>query len=105
MGSALMRDLENAKKIMKALVDKFSQRMSVSCKIRVLRTYEDTLTYILAMQETGIHWISIHPRTAAEESKVPARWYTVKRLIDSGLIKIPVLGSGDLFSPLCIHKY
>ena len=105
MGSALMRDLENAKAIMGALVTRFAGRMSVSCKIRVLRTFEDTLAYVLAMQETGIHWISIHPRTAAEESKVPARWYTVKRLLDTKLIKIPVLGSGDLFSPLCIHKY
>jgi len=25
--------------------------------------------------------------------------------LDSGLIKIPVLGSGDLFSPLDVHKY
>jgi tRNA-dihydrouridine synthase len=29
----------------------------------------------------------------------------VKKLLDTGLIKIPVLGSGDLFSPLCVHKY
>ena len=105
MGSALMRNIENAKLIMKTLVDRFSHQISVSCKIRVLRTFEDTLAYVLAMQETGIHWISIHPRTAAEESRVPARWYTVKRLLDTGLIKIPVLGSGDLFSPLCVHKY
>jgi tRNA-dihydrouridine synthase B len=57
------------------------------------------------MQATGIHWISIHPRTAAEESRVPARWYYVKRILETGLVKIPVLGSGDLFSPLDIHKY
>ena len=57
------------------------------------------------MQATGIHWIAIHPRTAAEESRVPARWHLTKRLIDTGLVKIPVLGSGDLFSPLDVHKY
>lgn len=78
MGSALMRNLENAKSIMKALVERFGERISVSCKIRVLKTFEDTLNYVLAMQEAGVHWISIHPRTAAEESRVPARWFTVK---------------------------
>jgi len=105
MGSALMRDLDNAKKIMSALVERFGKLISVSCKIRVLRNDDDTLKYVLAMQEAGVHWISIHPRTAAEESRVPAKWYLTKSIIDSGLIKIPVLGSGDLFSPLDIHKF
>jgi tRNA-dihydrouridine synthase len=90
---------------MKALVEEFGQQISVSCKIRVLRNEEDTFKYILAMQEAGVHWISIHPRTAAEETRVPARWYTIKKFINSGLINIPVLGSGDLFSPLDVHKY
>ena len=57
------------------------------------------------MQEAGIHWISIHPRTAAEECSVPAKWYIVKRMLDSGLIKIPVLGSGDMFSSLDVQKF
>lgn len=105
MGSALMRDLENASRIMKALVDRFSDRISVSCKIRVLKNYEDTLQYVLSMQATGIHWIAIHPRTAAEESAVPAKWYITKKILNTGLIKIPVLGSGDLFSPLDVHKF
>jgi tRNA-dihydrouridine synthase 2 len=105
MGAALMRNPDNAETIMRALVEKFGSKISVSCKIRVLKTFEDTLKYVLAMQATGIHWISIHPRTAAEESRVPARWFTTKKLLETGLIKIPVLGSGDLFSPLDVHKY
>jgi tRNA-dihydrouridine synthase 2 len=78
MGSALMKEPENAQAIMRALVQKFGDKISVSCKIRVLRSYEETLKYILMMQEAGVHWISIHPRTAAEETRVPARWYTIK---------------------------
>ena len=66
---------------MKDLVDKFGHRMSVSCKIRIFDDYEQSLNYVLSMQETGIHWISIHPRTAAEESRVPAKWYIVQRII------------------------
>lgn len=49
MGSALMKDSDNAFKIMKALVDRFGNTISVSCKIRVLRTFEETLKYVLAM--------------------------------------------------------
>ena len=105
MGAALMKDPENARRIMKGLVDKYAHKLSVSCKIRVLDTYEETLNFILKMQEAGIHFISIHPRTQAEKSQVPAKWYIIKKLMDSGLIKIPVLGTGDMFSPLDIIKF
>lgn len=81
MGAALMRNPDNAESIMKALVDKFRDKISVSCKIRVLKTFDETLKYVLSMQATGINWISIHPRTAAEESRVPARWFVVKRIL------------------------
>lgn len=105
MGSALMKTPEKAYEIMRALVEKFGDKISVSCKIRVLRSEEETFAYIKLMQKAGVHWISIHPRTAAEETRVPARWYTVKKLLETGEITIPVLGSGDLFSPLDVHKY
>lgn len=46
MGAALMYDLDKAKNIMKALVDKFGEKISVSCKIRVLDDFEETLNFI-----------------------------------------------------------
>lgn len=49
MGSALMRNIDNAQKIMKALVENFGSQISVSCKIRVLKTFDETLKYVLAM--------------------------------------------------------
>ena len=52
-----------------------------------------------------VHWIAIHPRTAAEKSRVPAKWYLTKRFLESGLIKIPVLGSGDLFSSKDVQRF
>jgi len=49
--------------------------------------------------------MSIHPRTQAEKSRVPAKWYIIKRVLESGLIKIPILGSGDMFSVVDINKF
>jgi tRNA-dihydrouridine synthase 2 len=49
MGAALMNNMDNAKSIMKALVDNFGAKISVSCKMRVLANYDDTLKYVLAM--------------------------------------------------------
>lgn len=106
MGSALMKNVDNAKNIMKALVDTFGTRISVSCKIRVLDSYDDTLAYILAMQNYAkVHFMSIHPRTQAEKSRVPAKWYIVKKVLESGLISIPILGSGDMFSTKDVQKF
>mmetsp|Transcript_35685 Transcript_35685/g.34722 ORF Transcript_35685/g.34722 Transcript_35685/m.34722 type:complete len:124 (-) Transcript_35685:679-1050(-) len=105
MGSALMKNRENAKNIMKGLVDTFGQLISVSCKIRALDTFEETLSYVLDMQSCGIHFLSIHPRTQQDETKVPARWYLIKKVIESGEVKIPIFGSGDLFSPQDISKF
>ena len=36
---------------------------------------------------------------------MPAKWYIVKQIVDSGLLKIPILGSGDMFSPVDIIKF
>ena len=69
MGAALMNDLENAKTIMKALKHNFGHKISISCKIRVLDNFEETLNFITTLQnETGIDFISVHPRTKAEKS-------------------------------------
>lgn len=50
------------------------------------------------MQETGINFISVHPRTKEDATKVPARWFMVKKMRE--VLKIPILGSGDLFTAL-----
>lgn len=69
MGAALMHNLDNAKRIMKALVDNFGHKISVSCKIRALETLEETLNFIETLISfSGIHFISIHPRTQKEKS-------------------------------------
>ena len=49
MGAALMKDVENAKRIMKALVDRYGHQLSVSCKIRCLDSYEETLDFVMQM--------------------------------------------------------
>ena len=51
------------------------------------------------MQDCGIDWLSIHPRTKNEESLVPARWHIIRQIVEHESIKIPIYGSGDLFSP------
>ena len=49
MGAALMNDLENAKSIMIALKKRFGHKISVSCKIRVLDNFEETIKFITTL--------------------------------------------------------
>ena len=84
MGAALMKDKQNATNIVKALSEKFGHKLSVSCKIRCLDNFDDTLDFVLSMQNEGkAHFITIHPRTQSEKSQVPAKWFIVKKVIDS----------------------
>jgi tRNA-dihydrouridine synthase 2 len=97
MGAALMKDPENARSIMSALHTSFGHKLSISCKIRMLSTFDATLSFIENLQ-SYINWISVHPRTQSEKSQVPAKWFIVKQLIESGKVKVPIYGSGDMFS-------
>ena len=69
MGAALMKNIDNAKSIMKALVDEFGHKLSVSCKIRTLETFEETLEFAEELTRySGVHFLSIHPRTQKQKS-------------------------------------
>ena len=46
---------------MKNLCDNL--KVPVSCKIRLLQTYDDTIKFIKLMQKSGIRWITVHLRT------------------------------------------
>ena len=99
-----MKDPKNAQAIMKELFESFGTKISISCKIRCLDSLESTLEFIEMMQPY-IHWISIHPRTQSEKSQVPAKWFLVQQIIKSGRVKIPIYGSGDMFSQADIVKF
>ena len=73
MGAELLKDPDNAEKIMIASVKAAREHgLSISCKIRILPEWQKTIEYVRRMQATGIDWITVHPRTKEEMSKPPA---------------------------------
>lgn len=95
-GSALMRDLKNAKAIIKAVVN----AVSVPVTLKMRKGWDDdTLNapeLALIAQEEGVQMITLHARTRCQFYKGQADWPFFKRL--KNILHIPVVGNGDIKS-------
>lgn len=94
-GSSLLKDPnflhENAKAIVKAV--------SIPVTTKMRSGYEDTQLFkenLLAAQESGIAYLTLHPRTKVDGYGPPAKWDLIAEA--KALLKIPVVGNGDILN-------
>ncbi len=74
-----------------------SVKIPVTIKMR--SGYDDTTLFeenLLAAQESGIVFLTLHPRTKADGYLAPANWELIARA--KSLLKIPVVGNGDILN-------
>ena len=65
--------------------------------IKMRSGYEDISLFdenFLAAEESGVRYITLHPRTKVEGYGPPARWDLIARA--KSLLKIPLIGNGDI---------
>lgn len=91
MGVALAANIENAKKILTALVA--AVRIPVTCKIRIRKTTEETIAHVKELASTGISAIGIHARTKDERPQHSPHPEVIKAVVEAG-IGIPVICNG-----------
>jgi tRNA-dihydrouridine synthase 2 len=91
MGVALAANMENAKKILTALVAAVS--IPVTCKIRIRKTTEETIEHVKELASTGISAIGIHARTKDERPQHSPHPEVIKAVVEAG-IGIPVICNG-----------
>jgi nifR3 family TIM-barrel protein len=94
-GSSLLKDPELLYEVAKAMVEAVD--IPVTAKLR--SGFDDTSLFkenLLAAQESGIRYITLHPRTKAEGYGPPANWDLIAEA--KALLKIPVVGNGDILS-------
>lgn len=94
-GSSLLKEPNHLYKIAKALVNAVD--VPVTAKLR--SGFEDTSLFkenLLAAQESGIRFLTLHPRTKVDGYGPPARWDLIAEA--KQLLQIPVVGNGDILS-------
>ena len=100
-GSSLTQNPEQLKKIAKAVVDAVKGQAAVTVKIRS-GWDESSITYkeaAAAALEAGVNAITMHPRTRAQGYEGKSDWKKLAELVRLTEGKVPVFGSGDLFTP------
>lgn len=94
-GSSLLKDPRSVYEVARSLV----RAVSVPVTIKMRSGYEDITLFrenMLAAQESGVAYITLHPRTKVEGYGPPARWELIAEAKE--LLSIPVVGNGDIVS-------
>jgi len=99
-GAALIKDPKLAQRIVQSL-RKSAGGLPVSVKTRIGYNTDEIATWIPALLETEIAALTIHLRTRAEMSGVPAHWELAPKIValrDRYAPQTLLLGNGDLDS-------
>ncbi len=94
-GSSLLKDPNHLHEIAKKMV----QAVSVPVTAKLRSGFEDTSLFkenLLAAQESGIAYLTLHPRTKVEGYGPPANWDLIAEAKKT--LKIPVVGNGDILT-------
>lgn len=94
-GSSLMTTPDILLAIVRIMVQKAGSGR-VGVKIRLGREKHSWQELAPAIEQAGAGWICMHPRTGKQGFQGKADWNCLKEL--KQLVRIPVLGSGDLFT-------
>lgn len=94
-GSSLLKTPDFLHEVAKSLV----KAVSIPVTLKMRTGYEDTSLFkenLLAAQESGVAYITLHPRTKVDGYGPPARWDLIAEA--KSLLKIPLVGNGDILN-------
>lgn len=94
-GSSLLKDPNLLHKLVKGIV----KAVSVPVTVKMRSGYEDTSLFkenLKAAEESGISFLTVHPRTKADGYGPPAKWELIAEA--KSTVKIPVVGNGDILN-------
>lgn len=94
-GSSLLKDPNILHEVAKSVV----KAVSIPVTVKMRSGFEDTSLFkenLLAAQESGVRYITLHPRTKVDGYGPPARWDLIAEA--KSILKIPVVGNGDILT-------
>jgi tRNA-dihydrouridine synthase B len=91
-GSDLMRNLNLASSIVRALVE--AVNVPVSAKMRLGFDTVNVIEAATAVVAAGVSAVAVHGRTATQKYSGEANWDEISRVAE--VVDVPVIGSGDI---------
>lgn len=94
-GSSLLKTPDLLNEIAKEIV----RSVSIPVTIKMRSGYEDLSLFrenLLAAEESGVQFITLHPRTKVDGYGPPAKWDLIAEA--KSILKIPVVGNGDILN-------
>ncbi|XP_050205515.1 uncharacterized protein LOC126655388 isoform X2 [Mercurialis annua] len=93
MGAALLSKPELIHDILTTL--KRNLNSPVTCKIRLLKSPQDTVELARRIEKTGVSALAVHGRKVADRPRDPAKWNEIADVVSA--LSIPVIANGDVF--------
>ena len=94
-GSSLLKEPDFLHNVAKSIV----QAVSIPVTLKMRSGFDDTSLFkenLFAAEESGIRYLTLHPRTKADGYGPPANWDLIAEA--KALLRIPVVGNGDILT-------
>lgn len=99
-GSGMMRDVPKMVEITKAIVDAVNIPVTVKTRLGWDDESKNIEDIAQRLQDVGIEALTIHGRTRCQMYKGEADWTLIGAVKNNPQIKIPIIGNGDINSPI-----
>ncbi|KAH7681613.1 tRNA-dihydrouridine synthase protein [Dioscorea alata] len=93
MGAALLSKPELIHDIITTL--KRNLDNTITCKIRLLKSSEDTVELARRIEKAGVSALAVHGRRVPDRPRDPAKWDEIADVVAA--LSIPVIANGDVF--------
>ena len=98
-GSGMMRDVPLRVEMTRRIVEAVKVPVTVKTRLGWDEEHRNIEEIALRLQDAGIAALTIHGRTRAQMYTGEADWTLIGRVKNNPLMKIPVIGNGDIDSP------
>jgi nifR3 family TIM-barrel protein len=103
-GAGILRDLDKMRALTEVVVAGASRPVTVKTRLGWNDESIRILEVARRLQDSGIQALAGHARTRAQMYKGEARWSWLKKLKEDPNIKIPIIGNGDVTSPVRVKE-